>query len=139
MGHLFHQNLVGILKCFHITFGLKVKFQKSRLFGIGISDTDLHRQAQVLGCLRSTFSLTYLGVPRPIIEKFHSRLSIWKEKTLSFGGRLTLIESVFNRLPTYYLSSPRVFLSLETMLGFHPQSHQKTNHNDCKKLKWCLV
>lgn len=75
------KSLARILKCFHITSGLKVNFQKSRLFGIGISDTDLHRQAQVLGCLQRTFPFTYFIVPvgenmalmknwRPIIEKF---------------------------------------------------------------------
>nr|KAJ0204712.1 hypothetical protein LSAT_V11C500243130 [Lactuca sativa] len=96
------KNLTRILKCFHITSGLKVNFQKSRLFGIGISDIDLHRQAQVLGCLqRANMALKNW---RPIIEKFQSRLSIWKAKTLSFGGRLTLIKSILNSLPTYYLS-----------------------------------
>ena len=39
-----------------------------------------------------------------IIKKFHSKLSLWKAKTLSFGGRLTLIKSVLSNLPTYYLS-----------------------------------
>lgn len=60
-------------------------------------------------------SIYILGVPvganmalkkhwRPIIDKFQARLSTWKAKNLSFGGRLTLIKSVLNSLPTYYLS-----------------------------------
>lgn len=41
---------------------------------------------------------------KPIIDKFKRKLSGWKERTLSFGGRLTLIKSVLGSLPTYYLS-----------------------------------
>ena len=51
--------------------------------------------------VHSLFS--YIGIPvganmtlkrnwRPIIDKFQSSLSIWKAKTLSLGGRLTLIK-----------------------------------------------
>lgn len=41
---------------------------------------------------------------KPIIDRFISKLSLWKSKTLSFGGRVTLIKSVLGNLPTYYLS-----------------------------------
>jgi hypothetical protein len=41
---------------------------------------------------------------KPIIDKFHNRLSSWKAKTLSYGGRLTLIKSVLGALGTYYFS-----------------------------------
>ncbi|GKD46697.1 hypothetical protein Tco_1271342 [Tanacetum coccineum] len=41
----------------------------------------------------------------PIINRFHNRLSMWKAKTLSFGGRLTLIKSVLGSLGVYYFSS----------------------------------
>ena len=33
-----------------------------------------------------------------------SKLSIWKNKLLSFGGRVTLIKSVLVNLPVYYMS-----------------------------------
>ncbi|KAL7599579.1 hypothetical protein Lser_V15G26444 [Lactuca serriola] len=41
---------------------------------------------------------------KSIIDKFSSKLSVWKAKSLSFGGRLTLIKSVLGSLPTYYMS-----------------------------------
>ncbi|KAL4565943.1 hypothetical protein LXL04_030049 [Taraxacum kok-saghyz] len=37
------------------------------------------------------------------IDRFSSKLSSWKSKTLSFGGSLTLINSVLGNLPTYLL------------------------------------
>ncbi|XP_023770251.1 uncharacterized protein LOC111918865 [Lactuca sativa] len=109
------KNLARILKCFHISSGLKVNFHKSRLFGIRVTEDELEEQAKILGCLKGVFPFSYLGVPvganlsqkknwRPIIEKFQSRLSLWKAKTLSFAGRLTLVKSVLNSLPTYYFS-----------------------------------
>ncbi|GJS23647.1 hypothetical protein Tco_0452279 [Tanacetum coccineum] len=41
----------------------------------------------------------------PIIDRFFKRLSNWKAKALSFGGRLTLIKSVLGSLGVYYFST----------------------------------
>lgn len=71
--------------------------------------------AITLGCMRSAFPFSYIGVPvganmtlkknwQPILDKFQKRLSSWKANTLSFGGKLTLIKSVLSSLPTYYLA-----------------------------------
>lgn len=40
----------------------------------------------------------------PIIEKVQSKLSSWKSKTLSSGGRLTLVQLVIGSLPLFYFS-----------------------------------
>ncbi|KAI3509571.1 hypothetical protein L1887_24947 [Cichorium endivia] len=109
------KNLARILKCFHASSGLKVNFHKSRVFGIGASDSETTNWASILGCDVGTFPFTYLGVPvganmnltknwKPIIEKFQNKLSIWKSKSLSFGGRLTLLSSMLGNLPTYFFS-----------------------------------
>ncbi|GJS62296.1 hypothetical protein Tco_0657080 [Tanacetum coccineum] len=39
----------------------------------------------------------------PIIEKFHKRLTSWKAKTLSYGGRLTLLKSVLGALEKWVM------------------------------------
>ncbi|XP_023738516.1 uncharacterized mitochondrial protein AtMg01250-like [Lactuca sativa] len=56
------KNLSVILKCFHISSGLKVNFLKSRLFGMGSSTIELQGMARVLGCLIGSFPFTYLGI-----------------------------------------------------------------------------
>lgn len=41
---------------------------------------------------------------KPVIDRFHAKLSSWKANILSFGGRLTLVMVVFGSLFTCYLS-----------------------------------
>ncbi|XP_071739959.1 uncharacterized protein [Rutidosis leptorrhynchoides] len=52
----------------------------------------------------------------PVIEKFKSRLSSWKMRSLSFGGRVVLVKSVLNSLPLYYFSLFRASSSVIKIL-----------------------
>lgn len=58
--------------------------------------------------------MTYLGMPlgakstskgiwNGVLEKCGKRLTNWKCQYLSWGGRLTLINSVINALPSYLM------------------------------------
>ncbi|GJU81763.1 putative RNA-directed DNA polymerase, eukaryota, reverse transcriptase zinc-binding domain protein [Tanacetum coccineum] len=109
------KNLCLILRCFHMASGLKVNFAKSKFFGVGVSNTDINTFASTLCCQPSSFPCSYLGLPiganmnkssnwNAIIEKFQKRLTSWKAKNLSIGGRLTLIKSVLGSLGTYFFS-----------------------------------
>lgn len=82
---------------------------------MGVSDQESKDLSRVLGCAKGSFPFNYLGVPiganmglkkhwKPIIDRFRSKLSDWKAKMLSFEGRITLIKSVLNILPTYFKS-----------------------------------
>jgi len=103
-------NLARILRCFYVSSGLRVNFNKSKVFGLGAQFLETCNWANPLGCEPSTLPFHYLGVPvgariniksswNPIIEKFESRLSPWKSKTLSFRNRRH-----WGSMPTYYLS-----------------------------------
>ena len=40
----------------------------------------------------------------PLIEKIKKRLAGWKGKSLSLGGRLTLVNMVLSSIPIYLMS-----------------------------------
>lgn len=69
----------------------------------------------ILHCKKGKVPFVHLGIPvggsmvrvnswAPIVDKFQKKLSLWRAKLLSFGGRLTLIKNVLGSLPIYYLS-----------------------------------
>ncbi|GJX68153.1 RNA-directed DNA polymerase, eukaryota [Tanacetum coccineum] len=109
-------NLSRILTCFHLASGLKVNFNKSKLYGVGVSNVELNSLASTVGCIAAQFPCTYLGLPigasmsrchhwTLLVDRFHKRLSTWKSKSLSIGGRLTLNKSVLGSLGVYYFST----------------------------------
>ncbi|XP_021980589.1 uncharacterized protein LOC110876737 [Helianthus annuus] len=99
------RNLSRLLRCFNLSSGLKVNFDKSNLFGVGVPTESISEKASILRCKTGVFPFTYLGLPlganmglvknwKPIIDRFEAKLTAWKARTLSFGDRLTLIEAV---------------------------------------------
>ncbi|KAJ0558404.1 putative reverse transcriptase zinc-binding domain-containing protein [Helianthus annuus] len=108
-------NLRRILRCFYLTSGLKVNLLKCNVYGIGVSEMEIQHMANIIDCKKGSFPFKHLGLTvganmnltrnwDPVIDTFRSRLSIWKAKHLSYGGRITLLKSVLNSLPTYYFS-----------------------------------
>ncbi|XP_071713312.1 uncharacterized protein [Rutidosis leptorrhynchoides] len=108
-------NLMKLLKCFELSSGLKINYHKSSLFGVGLEHSEVIHSARLIGCKVVSFPCIYLGLPvgakmskkinwKPVIDKFEKRLADWKARAMSFGGRLTLINSVLNSLPLYYFS-----------------------------------
>ena len=53
----------------------------------------------------------------PVIDRFNAKLDTWKARYLSLGGRLTLVNSVLNAIPTYYLSVLHFSVKVEKELN----------------------
>ncbi|KAJ9553154.1 hypothetical protein OSB04_017199 [Centaurea solstitialis] len=120
------KHLIRILKCFEVSSGLKINMSKSRLIGVTVGKEEISRMARKLKCKEDSIPFMYLGIPvggnmnlvknwQPLIEKFKRRLSLWKTKMLSIGGRLCLCKSVLGSLGTYFFSlykAPKKVLSI---------------------------
>ncbi|GKD27166.1 putative RNA-directed DNA polymerase, eukaryota, reverse transcriptase zinc-binding domain protein [Tanacetum coccineum] len=57
------KNICRILRCFHMSSGLKVNFSKSKFFGIGVLTTDTNNFASFLNFQPSSLLCIYLGLP----------------------------------------------------------------------------
>jgi mannosylglycoprotein endo-beta-mannosidase len=97
--------LRAVLMLFELMSGLKVNFHKSMLVGVSIADSWLHEAAAALRCRVGKVPFLYLGLPiggdsrrlsfwDPVLTRISNRLSGWKSRFLSFGGRLVLVKSV---------------------------------------------
>jgi len=104
-----------ILCAFEQLSGLKINFHKSEIFCFGEAKSCESQYIELFGCNPGSFPLRYLGIPihyrklsnsdwLKILEQFEKRLSSWKGKNLSTGGRLMLINSVLSSLPMYMMS-----------------------------------
>ena len=126
--------------------GLKVNFNKSMLTGVNISKSWLSEAARVLHCRVGAFPFVYLGLPiggdsgkldfwRPIMTCIISRLSNWKSKFLSFGGRLILLKSVMSSILIYFLS----FFKVPTYIISSIESLFRGGDKNCLgELELCL-
>ena len=53
----------------------------------------------------------------PAIERILSRLDGWQKAYLSFGGRITLIQSCLTHVPCYFLSLFKISASMVAKIG----------------------
>jgi len=77
------------------------------LFGVNINEPWLHEATVVMHCKHGRIPFLYLGLPiggdprkiqfwYPLVERIRRRLSGWKCKNLSLGGRLVLLKFVLS-------------------------------------------
>jgi hypothetical protein len=104
-----------LLSAFKQLSGLKINFHKSEIFCFGEAKEHESQYEQLFGCKKGLFPFRYLGIPmhyrklnnkdcEKIEERIEKKLSSWKGKYLSVGGRLVLINSILTSLPMFMLS-----------------------------------
>jgi len=109
------RNLKLLLFAFEQASGLKIDFHKSEIYFFGDAKEEKDKYTELFGCKSRNFPMTYLGILihfkklknavwHKVEERFEKKLSSWRGKHLSTGGRLTLINSVLSSLPMYMMS-----------------------------------
>ncbi|KAK2449929.1 hypothetical protein QL285_009079 [Trifolium repens] len=105
----------AILRWFELASGLKVNFSKSRLIGVNVPSNFLPVAQNFLHCKLGSLPFTYLGLPvganprlsstwDPVVKSIEKRLFSWKNRYVSLGGRVVLINSILASLPVFFLS-----------------------------------
>ncbi|GKB94866.1 RNA-directed DNA polymerase, eukaryota, reverse transcriptase zinc-binding domain protein [Tanacetum coccineum] len=108
----------------------------------------------LIGCGVSNLPFKYLGIPvgcnmshcvhwNAVIQSFTSKLSSWKARLLSVGGRLSLIKAVLGNLPTYFMSIYLMPVSVRSKLeSMRSKFFRGADPNESKMswIKWekCL-
>jgi exonuclease III len=109
------KNLKLLLCAFEQLSGLKINFHKSEIFCYGAAKEMEQYYTNLFGCNSGVYPFRYLGIPmhhrqllnsewRKVEERFEHKLSCWKAKYLSYGGRLVLLNSVLSSLPMFMMS-----------------------------------
>ncbi|KAL6334471.1 hypothetical protein AAG906_016011 [Vitis piasezkii] len=100
-----------------------VNLDKSNIYGINLEQNHLSRLAELLDCKAFGWPILYLGLPLganpkacgfwdPVIERISRRLDGWQKAYLSFGGRITLIQSCLIHMPCYFFSLFKILVSV---------------------------
>ncbi|KAJ9547296.1 LOW QUALITY PROTEIN: hypothetical protein OSB04_019839 [Centaurea solstitialis] len=141
------KHLLRVLKCFEVCSGLKINLNKSRLSGVSVNKDEVANMARRLNCKDESIPFRYLGLPvgtnmnltqhwQPLIEKFRAKLSAWKARTLSIGGRCCLCKSVLGALGTYLFSLYKAPIKVLNVLEGIRRKFLWGGTNDTKKICW---
>ncbi|WVZ88012.1 hypothetical protein U9M48_034574, partial [Paspalum notatum var. saurae] len=119
------KNMKLILCAFEKLSGLKINFHKSELFCYGEVKDFAEQYSEIFGC-----------------DHFQKKLSGWKGKILSYGGRLVLINSVLSSLAMFMMSFFEVPKGIIKKLYFYRSTFfwQGDNHKKkCRLAKWKIL
>ncbi len=108
---------------------LKINFHKSEIFCFGEAKEVEDQYRQLFCCNSRSFPFKYLGFPihyrklrnvdwKGVKDRFERKLSTWKGKNISYGGRLVLLNSVISSLSLFMLSFFEIPLGVFQRLYF---------------------
>ncbi|GKU96029.1 hypothetical protein SLEP1_g9310 [Rubroshorea leprosula] len=133
-----------IMRCFELVSGLKINYAKSQLMSTNVEKEWTTEMAYLLNCKIGKIPFKYLGTHvggnsrsishwKGLVETFEKKLSGWKGRYLSMGGRITLVNSVLSSLPVFQMSThllPKGQQNMVNQMGTWSDGHWKWD------LKW---
>nr|GEU38326.1 RNA-directed DNA polymerase, eukaryota [Tanacetum cinerariifolium] len=123
------------------------EWSNANLTGVGTSNDTITAAALNLGCSVMKTPFKYLRVMvggnsstikawDGTIGKLKARLSNWKLKTLSIGGRLTLLKSILGSTPVYNMSLYKVPKSVLHLMESIRRNFFNGIQGDERKITW---
>ncbi|XP_022020292.1 uncharacterized protein LOC110920387 [Helianthus annuus] len=108
---------------------------------------EVQLKADGFGCKIGEVPFVYLGILvganmnrennwEAVVNVFRSRLTKWKANCISIGGRVTLIKSVLESLPTYYFSLYKASVCVIKKLELLIKKFLWGGGDDVKKVHW---
>lgn len=108
-------NLKLLFLAFKQASGLKINYHKSEFLCFDLSEEEENSYLFLFGCKKGTYPFRYLGILmhyrrlssndwKVTETKIENKLSRWKGKLMSIGGRLVLINHVLTSLVMFMLS-----------------------------------
>jgi ribonuclease HI len=114
------RTLREVLDKYCLASGQKVSDDKSSIFFSQNTDVEMKAEVcQILNVMTESLNDKYLGLPAMVgversdsfwhlVERVRQRISGWKEKLLSLGGKEVLIKSVAQAIPVYAMMVFRI-------------------------------
>jgi hypothetical protein len=146
------KNLKLLLCVFDQLSGLKINFHKSELFCYGEAKKYHDQYIELFGCGMRKHPSKYRGIPMhykklnnadwKVVEEKIKKLSCWKVKMLSYGGKLILINSVLSSLALFMLSFYEVPKGILYKLDFYRSKFFWQGDSNKKKYrltKWSII
>jgi hypothetical protein len=122
-------HLKEILQLISMSSGLVVNYHKSCLLPINVDSDKISSLANSFGCTVGVYPFTYLGLPMGLTKpqvKDYAPLICRIERKLSAGsmflnqaGRLQLVNSVISSLPTYYMCTLKLPVTVIDIIDKH--------------------
>lgn len=110
------KNVLEVLENFKELSGLSVSISKTCFFACGVKQPEIEQILSQCGLSQGTLPIRYLGVPlctkkltlancEPLIQQVKSKINSWTAKTLSFAGRLVLINTVIAGISNFWCAT----------------------------------
>ncbi|XP_033128797.1 uncharacterized protein LOC117129330 [Brassica rapa] len=110
------KNVLEVLEAFKQASGLTVSITKTCFFTSGVHQAEIDHIEEECGLSRGMLPVRYLGVPLctrklslancdPLIQQVKNKINSWTAKTLSFAGRLLLINTVIAGIANFWCST----------------------------------
>jgi hypothetical protein len=108
-------NMKILLYIYEKISGLKINFGKSEIIMVSLDEQKALLYSDLINCATGSWPIKYLGVPvsgsrlhvkdwMSLNDKILKRLDGWQSTSLSYGGKLILLNACLSCIPTYAMS-----------------------------------